>query len=289
MYEKGLQTQDLFIKRYQPGIFLLTAFFTTLIMKRERYYLPHLAYISYTANATYAKEPINPYGKLLNDSHPIMEALFEKALSYFFMIDFSKMQYVYISKSISNVLGYSNEAFMNGGLDFAIEIIHPEDKSRLEEIHDKLFQYLYSVPLKERKDLKFAFNLRVKRDDGKYIHLLQETVFLDISTDGHPLCDFSTCTDISSHKKDNNLKLNIFKRKHNSFDQVFEFEVGEQPDLLTNRQIEILNLLSHGFTTNQIAQKLFLSIETVKIHRKNILARTGAKNSTEAVNMILRS
>jgi DNA-binding CsgD family transcriptional regulator/PAS domain-containing protein len=262
---------------------------TQSIMKRERYYLPHLAYISYTANGLHAKESASTYGKFLNDSHPVMESLFEKALSYFFMIDFSKMQYVYISKSVSNVLGYSNETFMKGGLDFAAEIIHPEDKSRLVEIHNRLFHFFYSVSLKERKDLKFAFNLRVKRDDGKYIHLLQETVFLDISTDGHPLCDFSTCTDISSHKKDNNLKLNIYKRKLNSFDQVFEFEVGEQPDLLTNRQIEILNLLSHGFTTNQIAQKLFLSIETVKIHRKNILARTGAKNSTEAVNMILRN
>ena len=43
-----------------------------------------------------------------------------------------------------------------------MQIIHPEDKSRLEEIHNKLFQFFYSVPMKERKDLKFAFNLRVK-------------------------------------------------------------------------------------------------------------------------------
>ena len=255
-------------------------------MKREAYLLPHLANIAQSAQW---KEQTASYEKLLNQQHPLFEVIFGNALSYFFIIDFTKMKYIYISKSIANVLGYSNDLFMRGGLDLATETIHPEDRSKLKEIHQKLFEYYYSVPIKERKNLKFTFNLRVKREDGKYIHLLQETIFLDISIDGHPLADFSTCTDISSHRRDNNIKLNIFKKNYNSFDQVYEYEIHDQVDLLTNRQIEILNLLSRGYTTNQIAQKLFLSIETVKIHRKNILARTGAKNSIEAVNMVLGS
>ena len=114
-----------------------------------------------------------------------------------------------------------------------------------------------------------------------------EIVFTDITADGTPLIDFNTCTDISSYKTENSLKVIIYKKVDQSYNQVYEYKINEQIDLLTQRQIEILNLLSKGYTTCQIAEKLFLSEETVKIHRKNILHRTGAKNSIQAVNLLM--
>jgi DNA-binding CsgD family transcriptional regulator len=152
-----------------------------------------------------------------------------------------------------------------------------------------MFNYYYSTTVRERKDLKFTINYRVRRNDEKYIMLQQELVFTEISCDGYPIADFSTCTDISAYKHDNSLKLIVHKKQGNNYNEVYEYTINEQVDLLTQRQIEILNLLSKGFTTCQIAQKLFLSEETVKIHRKNILHRTGAKNSIQAVNILLNN
>ncbi len=48
---------------------------------------------------------------------------------------------------------------------------------------------------------------------------------------------------------------------------------------LTNRENEVLALIMSGFTNSEIAAKLFVSFETVKSHRKNILEKTGAKNT----------
>ncbi|MBL0133790.1 MAG: helix-turn-helix transcriptional regulator [Chitinophagaceae bacterium] len=39
-----------------------------------------------------------------------------------------------------------------------------------------------------------------------------------------------------------------------------------------------------GHTNNDIAEKLFISYETVKSHRKNILEKTGAKNTAALIN-----
>ena len=53
---------------------------------------------------------------------------------------------------------------------------------------------------------------------------------------------------------------------------------------LSIREVEVLGLIMQGFTNNEIADKLFISYETVKSHRKNILEKTGAKNTAALIN-----
>jgi len=51
---------------------------------------------------------------------------------------------------------------------------------------------------------------------------------------------------------------------------------------LTNREMEILSLLSEGARDKDIAQKLEISVHTVKKHVQNILRKLHVKNRTEA-------
>lgn len=53
---------------------------------------------------------------------------------------------------------------------------------------------------------------------------------------------------------------------------------------LSIREIEVLGLIMQGFTNNEIAEKLFICYETVKSHRKNILEKTGAKNTAALIH-----
>lgn len=54
--------------------------------------------------------------------------------------------------------------------------------------------------------------------------------------------------------------------------------------LLTNREREILNLLSKGFLHKQIASELFISTETVKTHCHNIYEKLHVTTKMDAVN-----
>ncbi len=56
-----------------------------------------------------------------------------------------------------------------------------------------------------------------------------------------------------------------------------------EPVVLTDREIEIIKLISEGMTNGQIAELLFLSNHTVNTHRKNILAKLGVKNTAGIV------
>ena len=54
---------------------------------------------------------------------------------------------------------------------------------------------------------------------------------------------------------------------------------------LTAREKEILAFIASGLSSKQIAGKLFISINTVANHRKNMLAKMGARNSAELVRI----
>lgn len=56
-----------------------------------------------------------------------------------------------------------------------------------------------------------------------------------------------------------------------------------EPVMLTERENEIIVLISEGKTNELIAEQLFLSKHTVNTHRKNIMAKLGVKNTAGIV------
>ncbi|CAN5778750.1 hypothetical protein BH10BAC3_BH10BAC3_00900 [soil metagenome] len=65
----------------------------------------------------------------------------------------------------------------------------------------------------------------------------------------------------------------------------------QSPELprLTDREKEILKLIAQEFSTKQIAEKLFISEETVNTHRRNIMSKTSAKNMAGMVKYALQT
>ncbi|MDI6873852.1 response regulator [Candidatus Solincola sp.] len=57
---------------------------------------------------------------------------------------------------------------------------------------------------------------------------------------------------------------------------------------LSDRELEILQLLGDGLSNKEIAEKLFISIQTVKTHITHIFEKLGVKDRTEAVATALR-
>jgi DNA-binding NarL/FixJ family response regulator len=54
---------------------------------------------------------------------------------------------------------------------------------------------------------------------------------------------------------------------------------------LTNREREVYDLLLQGLTNRDIAQALFISEATAKLHVRHILAKLGVRSRTEAAAM----
>jgi ATP/maltotriose-dependent transcriptional regulator MalT len=54
---------------------------------------------------------------------------------------------------------------------------------------------------------------------------------------------------------------------------------------LTLRELEVLKLIEAGYTNQDIADKLVISIPTVKRHISNIYAKLGVKSRTQAISL----
>jgi len=57
---------------------------------------------------------------------------------------------------------------------------------------------------------------------------------------------------------------------------------------LTSREIEVLNHIAGGNRNRDIADKLFITEETVKVHIKHIMEKLGASDRTQAVAIAVR-
>lgn len=55
--------------------------------------------------------------------------------------------------------------------------------------------------------------------------------------------------------------------------------------VLTQRELEVLTLIGEGLTANEIAQKLFISTNTVDTHRKNLFTKFNAKNTALLIRL----
>ena len=70
--------------------------------------------------------------------------------------------------------------------------------------------------------------------------------------------------------------------------------IAQKGDLITQlspREKELLYLIAEGLTNKEIAEKLFLSVHTIKTHRKNIIKKLGFtfKNVAELAHLLKRA
>jgi len=64
--------------------------------------------------------------------------------------------------------------------------------------------------------------------------------------------------------------------------------MAEHGEPLTDREREVLELVATGITNREVAQTLFISINTVKVHLRNVYTKLGADSRTEATMIAVR-
>jgi LuxR family maltose regulon positive regulatory protein len=52
---------------------------------------------------------------------------------------------------------------------------------------------------------------------------------------------------------------------------------------LSEREVQVLKLIAEGFSNREIASKLVLSLNTIKVHTSNIYGKLGVNSRTQAI------
>ena len=209
---------------------------------------------------------------------------------------------LFISESFIELLGYTPRKGIEGGLDWWLSIVHPDD---LKPMLNELFMYYSLTPAKQRLNKTFTLQYRVKNAFGAY-KWISETKFVVSLVNGKAyqlvLGRFEDITDVKREEEaelkrlladqlssNQMLKYILSAReteKKSKADPVYQTENYTQPEGVvapTKRELEILDLIGEGYSTKQIADKLFISISTVETHRRHLLRKLQVKNSMELV------
>lgn len=107
---------------------------------------------------------------------------------------------------------------------------------------------------------------------------------------GNSWIDPSIASLVLSQVKPTAASSDSFKQKTveiRAVDSEYEQIIEAYP--LTNRELEILECIVAGCSNAQIAEKLFVTVGTVKTHVRNILNKLGASDRTQAAVRALRS
>jgi DNA-binding CsgD family transcriptional regulator len=57
---------------------------------------------------------------------------------------------------------------------------------------------------------------------------------------------------------------------------------------ITRRELEVLALIAHGYSTSEIARALWITDDTVKTHVRRLMRRLGARTRAHAVAIAFR-
>ena len=63
---------------------------------------------------------------------------------------------------------------------------------------------------------------------------------------------------------------------------------GDDPQQLSERELQVLHLVSDGKTTKEIADELFVSSRTVETHRVNMMKKLNVQNTAELIKKAVK-
>lgn len=188
---------------------------------------------------------------------------------------------MFYHKGFENALGYDVDRLT---ADFFIRNIHPSDLG----MYFCVSKALLSFVMHHSKDLipfksSFNINYRVRKQDGSYVSVLrQSTPFLK-NKDNKVEAYISICTDISNITDNNRVKWNIYGPKSEQFPYFLKQQIkgSDEEKRFSDRELDILRLLGSGYSSTEIAEKLFISNNTVNTHRKNLMRKANVNKTID--------
>lgn len=198
------------------------------------------------------------------------------------VFDMFQKKYVFVRNRFRDTLGYDEDRAAEEGFEFFFRIMHPEDVTMVIDTTTKALQVILGEPPEKRHDYKTVFEHRLRDKSGRYIRFLQQEATLELDLKGN-LWLVLILVDVSPNQQETRgfqrSMINIRTGKILSFD---EGEPGAESPL-SPREMEILGLLDKGLVSKEIADRLFISANTVNNHRQNIIRKMGLSNTAEAL------
>lgn len=218
----------------------------------------------------------------INEEDPLMKALGKVMTEndqMLIIMDLTKVTMLYTSMQSMKMLGVDPDN--NTPLEM-LNRVHPDDLERFGMGRAKLMNLDKDLLLSHKGSALLSTSIRMRKPDQSYAnHLFQCYLF------------YSPLPHKSVYYLQVNTNIDCYQIKKGTFHyyvgndiSLFRFpdeELLNYGHHLTAREFEILKLVAKGLASSEIAKKLFLSLNTVNTHRRNILEKYKKGNISDVI------
>lgn len=208
------------------------------------------------------------------------------------LIDLASRQFACSQRNCNS----QSNCFMQDIVDYNTGIqllkLHPDDSDIwCRQVFLDIMTILYSLPPEIYQQCRLLFNHRYIREDGSVSQFLHEGIFIDSNDDAKPQIKLKTFTELGDFKTDEKMILSVLRyTPEHGYQKIYSKEYPETGiQLISHREIEIIKLCLEGNSSKMIADKLNISIHTVKNHKRNCMDKTQTHSITELINCCLKN
>ena len=171
-----------------------------------------------------------------------------------------------------------------------IDLIHPDDVDFVLRAEEATLIKMNEIGFEHQLHLKTSYCFRMRVADGSYHLFHHQAIHLSKDDEGRLTTALNIHTDIQPITQTNNyIVLVAGTGKRNDYCQI-DLSV-QHTNLsipkLSKREMEVLPLIAKGLSSKQIGEQLFISPETVRMHRKNLLRKTRTNGSAMLIKQCI--
>jgi len=196
-----------------------------------------------------------------------------------YIVDCGTGKIIEATNNFGKIFGYQNQK-----LECVEQLYEPILKSDLSSTLQHTYHILDWIFKNEdvpagMDGAEFKYNIRTK--SGKTRRILRQTASCG-KVSGKITHTLGILSDISHWENSSTPTVKAHGPTAIYFNPKFP-EINESRSLLTLRECEILNLLAKGCTSKTIANHLHISRHTVDTHRRNMLQKFEAENTSQLI------
>lgn len=270
---------DLVFQSYYNNEYKWNTTFVVYLQRQTKYTLPmyHNLQLLFKMWKEF-EERIDQRPPKINTAVQNLASIFTFGQNYLFKITIKDLKLIEVQESYKEIHGAENFPEKLGDL---MDLIHPDDMEFIIFAERWGLKKLLKSDDLSRHKIGYFIRMRVK--DGSYGIFFHQTYYLrdNLKT------KFKECVYSHTYFKDvvstMSYEIKIYDTDTNKIVHHTIFIPSQNLifNRLTPRELEVLKLIAKGMTDKEISEELFLSYNTVRTHRKNILRKTETKNSIE--------
>ena len=218
---------------------------------------------------------IDPNDPLMIEAEEIMK----RDDQFFYFGDLILFQILYTSKRSLDMLGVEPAGLSTLRL---YQVLHPDEMERIIRFKNVLMKIAHNLFLAEKGFKLLSTKFLVRNAKGKFINVLSQCFIFYSEVPYKSVFVFEVHTNIDWYKK--------HKSGHHCYqgEDMLNFRYPDEEllkvaDVFSKREFDILHLLEKGYSTDYVAETLFLSPNTIKTHRRNILHKSGKATIPELI------